>query len=339
MSTAPVRSSIANLATNDPATEEVRERPTTTDEECISFFEDYLETERKSLKTFYKDEDIPKLGAKAKTMFGALIELGCKKETAQQLTLLTLYDIVMLIDDSRSMKTEQKGERIETLHRTIDEITRIYDYANEKGIKSVKFLNEKKGIANVKNKNWKRNFKNKVYNGVTKIGTSLSQKVLDKFVWGETMTKPLLVMIITDGDVEGEREGLLADVIASCVERLAKDEQRGKQAVSFHFSRVGNDKEAQKLLEKMDDSEAFGDHVDCLPANDALEKLRDPTGQHKWTLPKLLLGAISIYWDQEGDDVVVDVTANTEAAPKEDDSDEDADAGSSDDDDDDADDE
>jgi hypothetical protein len=73
-------------------------------------------------------------------------------------------------------------------------------------------------------------------------------------------------------------------------------------------------------------------------------------------LPKLLLGAISIYvsshsisenhitnnviqWDQEGDDVVVDVTANTEAAPKEDDSDEDADAGSSDDDDDDADDE
>jgi hypothetical protein len=99
------------------------------------------------------------------------------------------------------MKTEQKGERIETLHRTIHEITRIYDYANEKGIKSVKFLNEKKGIANVKNKNWKRNFKNKVYNGVTKIGTSLSQKVLDKFVWGETMTKPLLVMIITDGDV------------------------------------------------------------------------------------------------------------------------------------------
>lgn len=46
-----------------------------------------------------------------------------------------------------------------------------------------------------------------------------------------------------------------------------------------------------------------------------------------------------IQWDQEGDDVVVDVTANTEAAPKEDDSDEDADAGSSDDDDDDADDE
>jgi hypothetical protein len=97
MSTAPVDSSIANPATNDPATEEVRERPTTTDEECISFFKDYLETERKSLKTFYKDEDIPKLGEKAKTMFGALIELGCKKETAQQLTLLTLYDIVMLI--------------------------------------------------------------------------------------------------------------------------------------------------------------------------------------------------------------------------------------------------
>lgn len=99
------------------------------------------------------------------------------------------------------MKTEQAGQRIKTLHRTIDEITRIYDYANENGIKSVKFLNEKRGIANLKNSNWKRNFDKKAYNGVTKIGTALGLKVLNKFVWGERMTKPLLVMIITDGDV------------------------------------------------------------------------------------------------------------------------------------------
>lgn len=99
------------------------------------------------------------------------------------------------------MKIEQNGKRIETLHKTIDEITKVYDYANENGIKSVKFLNAKRGVMNIKNKNWKKQFDKIVYNGVTRIGTSLNLKILEKFVWGETMTKPLLVMIVTDGDV------------------------------------------------------------------------------------------------------------------------------------------
>ncbi|KAI5839450.1 hypothetical protein DFP73DRAFT_561684 [Morchella snyderi] len=316
-----------DAATANPESEKVKRKPTTTAEDCVSFFRDYIQSDRKALKTFYKDEDLERLGEQAKTMFGAMIELGCKKETAQWMTVLVLYDIVMLIDDSRSMKSEQEGKRIETLHKTMDEITRVYDYANENGIKSVRFLNAKRGVAKIKNTNWKKQFDKIVYNGVTKIGTSLNLKILDKFVWGETMTKPLLVMIITDGDVEGERDGLLADVIAECVEKLAKDEKRGKQAVSFHFSRVGDDEDAQTLLEKLDDNEQFGKHVDCLPATDALELLQDETGRERWTvLPKLLLGAISNLWDDDQKTVKTTVTADTTVLAKGDEQDADGDA-------------
>lgn len=89
--------SIANSTTHDPRNEQARQKPRVTVEECTSFFVDYIVTERESLKTFFKEEDIPKLGEKVKNMFRAMIELGYKESIAQQLTLLILYDIVMLI--------------------------------------------------------------------------------------------------------------------------------------------------------------------------------------------------------------------------------------------------
>lgn len=99
------------------------------------------------------------------------------------------------------METEQEGKRKETLKRTMKEITAVYDLANTKGIKSIKFLNTKKGLRNIKSTNWKKKFDAHDYDGMTRIGTSLQKKILDKFVWEEEMIKPLLVMIITDGDV------------------------------------------------------------------------------------------------------------------------------------------
>ncbi|KAI5839385.1 hypothetical protein DFP73DRAFT_634587 [Morchella snyderi] len=339
MSTAtagPSIESVTNKHTTDAATsnytsDEAKDQPKISVEECIIFFKNYLNKDREALKTFYKDEDLSEPGKKAKSMFETLIGMRCKKETARQLILLILYDIVMLIDDSRSMKTEQGGERIKTLHSTIDAITRVYDLANENGMKSVEFFNGDDGIENVKNKNWEINFNERVYNGVTKIGTSLSQKILNRFVWGREMKKPLLVMIITDGDVEGERAGLLEDVIGGCIDRLAKDDERGSQAVSFHFSLVGNDRDAQRLLKKLDNSKTLGHHVDCVSASDTLEALRDTNSERGWSvLPKILLGGISTYWDRELESFEVDSTANPEAASQEYESDVDAVAGSSD---------
>lgn len=105
------------------------------------------------------------------------------------------------IDDSQSMETEQEGLRIETLKKTISEITAIYDLASPTGIRSLKFLNSNSGLRNIRSTNWKKRFDDHDYRGMTRIGTALKQKILNKFVFGTQMEKPLLIILITDGEV------------------------------------------------------------------------------------------------------------------------------------------
>ncbi|KAL0631443.1 hypothetical protein Q9L58_009688 [Maublancomyces gigas] len=298
----PPRVDLIPTADKDSTADTVSTVPTfkITEDECFNNFKKFIKREKSGLKVFYpQDEDLKKPASAAKTMVEKLFDLGCKKEVALQLSILILYDMVMLIDDSPSMETEQEGQRIVTLKSTMKEITSVYDLANPKGIRSIKFLNAKKGLQNIKSSNWRKKFEAHDYNGMTRIGTSLQKKILDKFVWESKMIKPLLVMIITDGDAEGERNGMLEDVLRGCVEKLEKDLERGKQAVAFHFSRVGNDLAAQELLDRLDNSATVGDNVDCLGVHDSLEKLADKDNRYKWVvLPKLLLGAIMQDWDE-----------------------------------------
>lgn len=75
--------------------------PTTlkiTDDECFNNFKRFLDKEKKGLRLFYPgDDDLKKLVPTAKTMVEKLFGLGCKKEVALQLSILILYDMVMLI--------------------------------------------------------------------------------------------------------------------------------------------------------------------------------------------------------------------------------------------------
>lgn len=101
------------------------------------------------------------------------------------------------------MKAEEGGERMRILEQTLKEITKVYQLANPDGIKSIRFLNGEKGKRNVKSNRVKDLLKDHRFRGVTRIGTQLEKKVLDRFVWNrkEPMKKPLLVMTITDGAV------------------------------------------------------------------------------------------------------------------------------------------
>lgn len=99
------------------------------------------------------------------------------------------------------MNFEQGGERKKTMEQTLDEITKVYDLANSDGLKSVQFLNASKVRYNIKNSDIPGIFKYRVYNGMTMIGTELKRKVLDRFVFMEPMSKPLVVITITDGQV------------------------------------------------------------------------------------------------------------------------------------------
>ena len=99
------------------------------------------------------------------------------------------------------MIREENGKRKETLIQFIDHITKICSMANESGIFAMRFMNSGGG-----KKNWTRESKDYLdhhnYGGVTRIGTELKKKILDKFVIGNSnQSKPLLVLIVTDGAV------------------------------------------------------------------------------------------------------------------------------------------
>lgn len=99
------------------------------------------------------------------------------------------------------MVYEHKGEHIRTLNKTLVEIMAIYDLASGTGIKSIQFLNATRGWRNTKSKNREALLKNHEYGGLTRIGTMLQKKVLEKFVFRTDMKRPLLIITITDGEV------------------------------------------------------------------------------------------------------------------------------------------
>ena len=96
---------------------------------------------------------------------------------------------------------EEKGSRKKTLIQLIDHITEIHSMANESGVLALRFINSRGGKKNWTGKS-KEYLDHHSYGGVTRIGTELKKKILDKFAIGNSnQSKPLLVLIVTDGGV------------------------------------------------------------------------------------------------------------------------------------------
>jgi len=193
------------------------------------------------------------------------------------------------------MVHEEDGKRKETLIQYIDHITDIYKLANGSGILGLRFMNSRGGKPNWTGKS-KDYLDKHEYGGVTRIGTELHRKILKKFAMNKpNQSKPLLVLIVTDGAVEGERKGHLQDVIRACVEERDRA-GKGLEAVTFQFSRIGSDPGAAQLLKSLDQDPVIGGYIDVLPVEFDLEhQMKD-----KWfVLPKILLGAILPDWDRQ----------------------------------------
>ena len=99
------------------------------------------------------------------------------------------------------MIREEGGKRKKTLIEFVDYITEICSMANESGVFAMRFMNSGGG-----KKNWTEKSKDYLdhhsYGNVTRIGTELKRKILDKFVIGNpNQSKPLLVLIVSDGAV------------------------------------------------------------------------------------------------------------------------------------------
>lgn len=93
------------------------------------------------------------------------------------------------------------------------------------------------------------------FNGMTPLGTNLNQKVIQPFLMGgiqtRNLSKPILVIIITDGEPTGEPKTTVAQVIKNA-KNMAMSSPYGPGAIAFEFAQVGKDQAAQAFLAQLD---------------------------------------------------------------------------------------
>ncbi|KAF8247104.1 hypothetical protein K440DRAFT_310290 [Wilcoxina mikolae CBS 423.85] len=110
--------------------------------------------------------DFATAGAAAKAMYdklaGAIDQdddngLGCPSEIAIGLSLLSLYDLVLLVDDSASMTFKERIDpndksddaatraRQDTLLQVFELVCKTYECTRPEGIISIKFFNARRG--------------------------------------------------------------------------------------------------------------------------------------------------------------------------------------------------
>lgn len=68
-----------------------------TEEECFNNFTTFIDSEKQGLRIFYDNEALEKLAPRGKSMVEELLVRGCNRQIAMQLSILVLYDMVLLI--------------------------------------------------------------------------------------------------------------------------------------------------------------------------------------------------------------------------------------------------
>ena len=164
------------------------------------------------------------------------------------------------------MEFEEGGERIQDLKLILNRVSYAASLFDDDGIE-VRFMNSDDRGSNVRTQqDCERLVANRKFKGLTPMGTSLRNKVLEPLVVGPAranqLRKPVLVITITDGQPAGEATGAVFDAIRYAVNELGRS-RYGKGAISFQFAQVGNDLKAREFLGKLDQEPGIGEYVDC----------------------------------------------------------------------------
>ncbi|KAI5795409.1 hypothetical protein DFH27DRAFT_612640 [Peziza echinospora] len=269
-------------------------------------------------------------------------------EQALGMSVLALYDLVILADNSASMRYFEGGARIEKLRFILQKITEIYTPASEvdrnspankktglrkkEGITHVKVLNggpkcslqKREGYEKVTPGKIKNLMADLQYEGLSELGTQLEKKILKPYISPlididpakpvrtpeevrAVLRKPLLVIVITDGQIEGREDPTYLEelILRYRIELDNALPGGGANAVSYMFAQVGKDKEAEIYLDNLDNHEHIGDYVDCMGGQiDKMKELEEKGDESSRSeknnmLNKLLLGAVDPALDEK----------------------------------------
>ncbi|SJX64855.1 uncharacterized protein SRS1_15284 [Sporisorium reilianum f. sp. reilianum] len=224
---------------------------------------------------------------------------------AQDLVKLALFDVMFLLDDSASMRSEGTRRRdalAGILKRAADAAARFDPDGME-----VAWMNApaQQCIHNVAEADQLTS--RCAYDGrATPMGSSLESKILQPLVLSPAtqgrLQKPAFVLVITDGRPTGssEKGDKVVKVLQNAKRTLAST-RYGEDAVSFQIAAVGNDREAQEWLDSIDNDPTVGDLIDvCSDITIESKQVKKSTGIEltpELYCLKLLLGPIDTSYD------------------------------------------
>ncbi|KAI5788997.1 hypothetical protein EDC01DRAFT_707249 [Geopyxis carbonaria] len=238
--------------------------PSEIGDQIREFLINHIKTARPGLSRFYKDlDDNPALEAaipRAEAMVRRMVSKKCSLEEALSMSPISLYDVVMLLGlGSWNVNSAKLTKRQITLEETLVAVTDIVQRACEAKSIALRFLNRPDLWDKINTRKVCNIVRNKVvWEGTTPIGTMLKRRILDEFV-KEDMERPVLVIIVTDGMIEGEPEGLLRKVIHKQALEL-----QHMTAVSYQFATIGDDPGAKSLMKSLDDDKELKHLIDCM---------------------------------------------------------------------------
>ncbi|EPS39204.1 hypothetical protein H072_6985 [Dactylellina haptotyla CBS 200.50] len=257
---------------------------------------------------FYPPQKLQQIAGNIRTQIDQLMRgWQIPGEVAMDFVKLALFDIIIYIDDSGSMAFEEGGERIKDLKLILEKVAFAATLFDDDGI-SLRFMNNEFAQNHIKTSQQIEQVISQIqFRGLTPMGTSLRQKVLDPLVLtparSNQLAKPILVITITDGQPAGEAESAVQDAVIYASSELARTPY-GAGAVSFQFAQVGNDLRAREFLSKLDKDPRVGHLIDCTSnyevEADEMAKASPPVNLtvELW-LTKLLLGAIDPTYDRK----------------------------------------
>ncbi|KAI1346929.1 hypothetical protein F5Y01DRAFT_261316 [Xylaria sp. FL0043] len=250
------------------------------------------------LKTFFKDKKdfIQNLAQKSVDLAqDTTTDLG-RSELMPKTTQVTMHQQVIYCDDSSSMNNtkgmkEERWKKQKALALRIALITtRILP--DGEGVALV-FINKKSdGRLNLDFAGIEKGIDETETRGDTPIGTNLKNKILDPMIYSklrnETIERPLLISIITDGSPSNEARDTLANAIVECGNKLV-NAGLPRDSVKFFIGQVGSAESAAKFLDSLRTNEKVTEvtHIFAGRLDEKFSELRDERGLDRWLIETL----------------------------------------------------
>ncbi|KAJ2987333.1 hypothetical protein NUW58_g4567 [Xylaria curta] len=172
-----------------------------------------------------------------------------KTDSLENLIKFSLYQPVILCDDSSSMKRQDRWEcQRDIVTRIASVSTRLLPDTN--GVHLRFFNANPSNMDNLQSDTASRILSEVYPRGDSQSGTSLREKILEPMVYRKMLDRPLFVVILTDGWSDPWDDQILKQELLECRKYLLA---RGfpPHAVIFQLHVVGNDRKALRFLDSL----------------------------------------------------------------------------------------